>query len=84
VLGVFAVDDHFAQPADVPPLIGANRDPNPPTKMRVDHFASASSRGSLNLSRSTIVYFLLAGSRPLERRVKSIAAQLPLYHSALY
>jgi len=38
----------------------------------------------VNLSRSSIVSLLLAGGRPLERRVRPSAAQLPLYHSALY
>jgi len=37
-LGGFAEDDHVAQPADVPPLIGASRDPNPSAKIRVDRF----------------------------------------------
>jgi len=38
VLGGFSVDEDAAQPADIPPLIGASRDPNPPTKIFVDRF----------------------------------------------
>ena len=35
--GGFPVDDHAAaEAAEVPPLIGTSRDPNPPAKMRVD------------------------------------------------